>query len=567
MTLLQLNPIGHNGGPPMEDRWYQTEAVDAIFDCLDRTKGNPLVGLPTGSGKSIVIARFIRRLLWQWSHMRVLVATHVKELIGQNYSKMLEVWPNAPAGICSAGLKSRVVGAPIVFGGVKTLLNEIERVGWRDVLIIDECHLLSPEVDTEYQKLISALRKINPYLRVIGLSATLFRSKQGSLTNDVENANELKIFTEVAYNMCTSEGFARLLAEGFLAMPIPKRTNLALDVSGVTITNGEYAQGQLQTAVEKQTYAMLQETCALAWDRHSWLVFAAGVQHAEQITSILHSFGVSAVCVHSKIKSHERDERIALHKSGKVKALVGMNIFTTGYDHPPLDCIVDGQPTLSVVKHVQKYGRGTRPYDWRKPGKIDPNAFPYVKENCLILDFARNTENLGPINDPNIREPGKKKDGQAGIMPIRICDKCGVYNHVRATHCMACNYEFEFEIKLEDGASTNEIVTSKMPVVEMYDVIMAVYNLYQKPGAADSMKVTYSCVGTKKSFQEWVGFENQVPYVRHRAHEWWKQRHPSEPPKTSREAVNLQSQLRTPKKIRVWMNTPTGYPEVMSYEY
>lgn len=549
--------------PMVQDRWYQTEAEWALNDFLNTKPGNPAIGLPTGTGKSLVIAKFIRNLMFKYPRLRFALATHVKELVKQDATALRRVWSDAPLGICSAGLRQKVTGAPIVFGGIKTMLKRADLIGMRDVLLIDECHLLSPEEDTEYQKFIKALKHVNPWLRIVGFSATLFRAKEGSLTNPGG------IITDVAYNMCTTEGFARLIADGFLSMVIPKETQTELDVSNVRVIGDDFAQGALEDAVIRDTYIALQEMCTLAYDRHCWLVFAAGIKHAEMCASILQGFGVSATCVHSKLTDAERDERIMWHRTGKVKALVGMHIFTTGYDMPPLDCIGDLQPTLSVVKHVQKNGRGTRPYDFSDPTQY-MQGFDYRKDNCLVLDFARNTERLGPINDPHIREPYERKGG--GVVPIRICDnrlenglKCGTYNHARSLRCINCGFQFPYEVEIAKTASTAEIITTGKPIVEYRDVISVVYNLHQKPGSTEMLRASYMCVGETKAINEFVGFEHPMAYVRHRAHNWWKLRHWSEPPLTSRLACEKMRELRTPKRLRVFIKP--NFKEVIGCEF
>ena len=181
------------------NRWYQDEAEFSIFDYFQRGgAGNPVVAMPTGTGKSVVIANFIRRIFGYWPNQRVMMLTHVKKLISQNAEKLLSVWPVAPMGIYSAGLNSRDMIMPIVFGGVQSVAPAIKKsleandgkpphlkhFGWRDLLIIDEAHLLSPSEDTQYQYIIAELRKINPYLKVIGFTATPYRLKQGMITED-----------------------------------------------------------------------------------------------------------------------------------------------------------------------------------------------------------------------------------------------------------------------------------------------------------------------------------------------------------------------------------------------
>jgi len=204
-------------------RWYQDEAEYSIFDYFQRgNKGNPVVAMPTGTGKSIVIANFIRRIFSNWPNQRIMMLTHVKELIEQNAEKLMSIWPTAPLGIYSAGLNSREMIMPIVFGGVQSVAPAIRRTleendgrpshlrhfGWRDLLLIDECHLLSDKESSQYQYIISELRAINPNLKVIGFTATPYRMKMGLITDN-------GIFTDICYDVTGVESFNRLIAEGF----------------------------------------------------------------------------------------------------------------------------------------------------------------------------------------------------------------------------------------------------------------------------------------------------------------------------------------------------------------
>ena len=163
--------------------WYQSEAIQALFDFFqDPTKfldedfegsphlANPVLALPTGSGKSIVIAEFCKIVLTHWPDQRIMMLTHVKELIEQNAKKLWAQWPEAPLGIFSAGLKSKQAFPPIVFGGVQSVARAIQKdkfaFGSRDLIIIDEAHLLSPKDTSQYQTVIKTLKSVNPYLDV-----------------------------------------------------------------------------------------------------------------------------------------------------------------------------------------------------------------------------------------------------------------------------------------------------------------------------------------------------------------------------------------------------------------
>ncbi len=530
----------------MKLRYYQENAVNSIFEYFQYNDGNPVIAMPTGTGKAFVIAAFLQRVLGMWARQRIIILTHVKELVEQDYNELLKIWPNAPAGIYSAGLNRKDIMFPIIFGGVASVVNVVEAFGHRDLVIIDEAHLLSPKDDTMYQNIIARLKVISPYIKVIGLTATPFRLGQGLITDE-------GLFTDICYDDCGYERFNQLVAEGFISPLVPKRTKFEIDVSNVGIVNGDFKKAELQFATDKQeiTYAALQETLELAYNRRSCLIFSSGVEHAEHISEMLQSFGVPAAAVHSKMKPEERDARINAHKRGELWALVNNNVLTTGYNHKPIDLIVMLRATVSPGLWVQMLGRGTRP---------SPET---NKENCLVLDFAGNTRRLGPINDPV--KPRKKGKG-GGEAPVRICESCGVYNHASSRFCCYCGMEFQFKTKFVANAFTDELIRSDAPVVEYFEVQRVLYHRYTSSKNINSppmIKVEYYS-GIQR-FVEYICPEHNKSYARKKYHDWWRQRHASEPPNTTEEALFLVSELRPPKRIRVWVNKQ--WPEVLSYEY
>lgn len=524
-----------------EERYYLTDALRATFQYFEQETGNPLIAMPTGTGKGVYIAKFLEIIYRSWPNQRVMVLTHVKELIKQNVEKTLALWPTAPIGIFSAGLGQKQTLNPIIFGGVQSVINCVELFGFRDLLIIDEAHLLNPDATTRYQVIIRELRKLNPKLKVIGLTATWYRLGQGLLTQG-------GLFTDIAYNICDTHGFNRLIMEGYLCPPIPKQTKTALDVSNVGMNNGEFNLKQLQATVDKNdiTAAVLNEMCEQGRDRGSWLVFCSGIEHAEHVADMLNTYGVPAGAVHSKLSSKERDDTIEAFRAGELRAVTNNNVLTTGFDHAPIDMIGMLRPTMSPGLWVQMIGRGTRP----APGK----------RNCLVLDFARNTQRLGPIDDPVIpRPPGAAGGGEA---PVKVCDACGCYNHTRAKFCVACGMEFQFEQKIVRSADTREILSTGMPQIERYAVDRLMYARHVSKKQVTNIRVSYYC--GLRMFNEYVSFDHRG-FALHRAHEWWKQRSADPPPLNTDLALAQLHTLRTPRAIKVWVNKP--HPEVMAYEY
>lgn len=528
----------------MELRPYQKEALNALYQYFLENNGNPILSLPTGTGKSVIIAEWIRFCLQSFPQTRMMMLTHVKELIEQNFDKLIKVFPNCPAGIYSAGIGRKDENCPVTFAGIQSVAKKAYLFGHIDMVLVDECHLVSPKQGTQYKSFIADLKKVNPKLKVIGLSATPYRQGLGLLT-------ESDVFTDIAYDCTSSEKFIELIEDGYLAPLIPKKTNLELDTSGVKIHAGEFVLEELQQACNDQSInrEALEETLCLASERKHWLVFTTGIMHAEAICEELQAMGISACCVHSKMEKQTRDDNLLGFKVGKYRALVNSNILTTGFDFPALDCIVMLRPTRSAGLWVQMLGRGTRP----SPGK----------ENCLVLDFAGNTKKLGPINDPVI--PAKRRSRGGGSAPIKVCENCFTYCHAAVSQCPVCGYEFPVQrVPVLQEASTLELIAKPKEeiVTKWLEVTKVVYNRHEKLGRPDSVRVEYYC-GLNR-YIAYVCFEHGG-YATKKARDWWKTvtGNTSFPEKTS-EVLSRIDECRVPKRINIWMKQK--YPEILSYD-
>lgn len=557
-------------------RDYQDYAVKSIFKFFTEhpsPEENPVVALPTGTGKSVVIAEFLIRAFAMYSKQKVLVATHVKELIDQNYLEFMGLWPQAPAGIFSAGLKRKDTHQKIIFCGIASIIKNLQAFGRVDILIVDECHLISQDDESMYLKVIAMLRVVNPRLRIIGLTATPWRAGQGKITDD-------GIFTHICFDSTDMASFNWFIKQGYLSPLIPKSTDLMLDVSGVHLRGGEFVEKELQLAVNKDeiTRAALTEAIAAGHDRKHWLVFGAGIKHVKRITDMLNAMGVSARCVHSNTKEFpmtekQRDDNIKDWKAGKFTAIVNNGILTTGVNFKAIDLIIMLRPTHSTVLWIQMLGRGTRPVYadgfnlLTKDGRLQSIAAS-GKQNCLVLDFAGNSKRLGPINDPVIP---RKKGQKTGEVPIKICDGCGMYNHISARYCggepfrtnEGCGTEFIFKVLIKKTASSEVLIKdTEAPIVVEPMVDQVTYSRHDKAGKPPSVRVTYWC-GISK-YQEYILFEHEG-FGRRKALSWWKERSNEPCPATTTEALAILASLKVPNQIRVWVNKP--YPEILSYVF
>jgi DNA repair protein RadD len=222
-------------------RDYQQRAIDQLYAWFgENPTGNPCLVLPTGSGKSHIVAALCKDAVQSWPETRILMLTHVKELIEQNAEKMQLHWPGAPMGIYSASIGRRCLTEPITFAGIQSIRSKSREIGHVDLVVIDECHLVSHKDEGGYRRLIGELTAINPTLRVIGLTATPYRLGHGLITD------KPALFDAMLEPVSIEE----LVFKGYLAMLRSKLTTAKLDTTGVHKRGGEFIESELQAAVD-----------------------------------------------------------------------------------------------------------------------------------------------------------------------------------------------------------------------------------------------------------------------------------------------------------------------------
>jgi DNA repair protein RadD len=285
---------------PIELRPYQRTAIEHLYRYWQQKRGrHPLVVVPTGGGKSFIMAALIREVLARWSGTRIVCATHVRELIAQNHAELCGIWPEAPAGIYSAGLGQRDADAQILFCGIQSVHNKAGAIGHASLLLIDEAHLVPRNGNTAYRRFIAELLRINPRLKVVGFTATPFRLGSGRL-----DEGEDRIFDGVAYEVQVPP----LIRQGFLAPLVTKPTAQTLDVSAVGDRNGDFIAGELQNAISEAriTEAAMDEVAAYGQSRRSWLLFGSGVEHAGHIADAVRRRGFSCEAVTGETSVRDR---------------------------------------------------------------------------------------------------------------------------------------------------------------------------------------------------------------------------------------------------------------------
>ncbi|UYA59944.1 ATP-dependent RNA helicase YejH [Pectobacterium sp. F1-1] len=386
-------------------RPYQREAVSATLDYFRRHTQPAVIVLPTGAGKSLVIAELARL-----ARGRVLVLAHVKELVAQNHAKYC-AW-GLDADIFAAGLQQRDSQGKVVFGSVQSVARNLDQFDNAfSLLIIDECHRISDDDNSQYQQIIQHLQKTNPQLRLLGLTATPYRLGKGWIYqyhyHGMIRGDERCLFRDCIYEL----PLRYMIKHGFLVPP--DRLDMPVvqyDFSKlVARSNGLFSEADLNLELKRQqriTPHIINQVIDYAQTRRGAMIFASTVEHAKEITALLPAG--QAALVSADTPAAERDALIDAFKQQSLKYLVNVAVLTTGFDAPHVDLIAILRPTESVSLYQQIVGRGLRLY----PGKTD----------CLILDYAGNPHDL------YTPEVGNSKP-HTGSQPVQVfCPECGFAN-------------------------------------------------------------------------------------------------------------------------------------------
>lgn len=496
-------------------RPYQQEAVAAVYDYLRRRNDNPCVVIPTAGGKTPVMASICRDAVERWDG-RVLILAHVKELLEQAVDKLHTMAPDLwmKIGVYSAGLKSRDRDHPIIVAGIQSVYRRAAELDSFDLILIDEAHMLPPEGEGMYRTFLAEAKSINPNVRLVGLTATPYRMSTGTICG-VEN-----LLNEVCYEV----GVRELIVQGYLCPLRSKAGRQKADTSGLHLRGGEFIAGEVEALMDDDglVRSACHEIVEHTHDRHSVLIFAAGVKHAQHVQRVLAGHNQECGFVCGETLPFERAHTLSRFRDGELKYLVNVNVLTTGFDAPSVDCVALLRPTNSPGLYYQMVGRGFRLH----PGKQD----------CLVLDFGGNILRHGPVDALQITD----KESGNGEAPAKECPNCHAVIHAAYATCPECGHEFPLpERERHDRQASTEGILSGQVTTTEHEVIDVVYRVHLKRGADDdhprTMRVDYYA-DLNTFFSEWVCFEH-TGYARGKAEKWWRERSEEPTPESAEDAV------------------------------
>lgn len=536
-------------------RPYQRESINSTYSHWFDGGGDGLIVIPTGGGKSLIIAQFLQELLHDYPLMRVCVITHSKELIEQNHAELVGIWPQAPAGIFSASVGRRDTTNPIIFCGIQSVYDKVEKLGKFDLTLIDEAHLISRKASSMYGKFFADLRNVYPDMRLLGLTATPHRLDSGRL-----DTGEDAMFEKIIYEADVAD----LIEQGYLSPLVSKATEAEINTKGVHRRGGEFIAGELERAAmaDDLVKRAATEIVARGANRRAWLCFCSGVDHAIAVRDALRDLGITAEEIDGNTPKKERERLIANFRAGAIKALTSVNVLSIGFNVPHVDLIALLRPTESPGLYIQQVGRGFR----RAPGKRD----------CLILDFAGNVMRHGPVDMVETKD--KKKAAEPGEAPVKECPACQAYVHISKMECPYCGHMWErdLEPKHDDRPMNVDILSNskarKMLTPAMvdtgWDVVRYVTpSIHMKIGKPPTLKLTYTLGNHRKKVSQWICFSHpKGTFPRTSAERFWVRAGGGRNiPENSQQALDRFDELKKPAIIRV--GEENGFTVVQAVEY
>jgi len=472
-------------------RPYQTDAVNSLYTFWETEQGqNPLIVMPTGSGKSLVIAEFVRRTCTDWPNVRICVCVDSRELVAQNEKELKAQWPEANTGIFSAGLGRKDKHQQILFAGIQSIYTHGFKIGKIDIVIVDEAHMIPRKSQTRYGQFLQAVKLANPKLVVVGLTATPYRLDSGLLC-DGDDA----LFDGISYDT----DMQGLINNGWLAPVISKGGIKKIDLSKVKTRMGDYAPGELAQAADDNELVQeaVSEIVKYGQLRASWLIFAAGIDHAKHIWDELETHSIPCALVTGGTPKEERDQIVRSFRGRRLKCLINIGVFTKGFNAPGCDLIALMTATKSTGKYVQMVGRGMR----QAPGK----------ENCLLLDYGLNVVTHGPIDCVNPKIPNGNGNG-GGQAPCKECPGCMDIVHASVRVCPACGFEFPTNAP-HQGDAFGGAVLSQDEIPSWVDVLECSYNRHQKKDKPDSIRADFETYFNDRphTFSHWITLDHWGP--------------------------------------------------------
>ena len=334
-------------------RDYQTDICSRVSDAFDKHR-SVMVQMPTGTGKTMVLAELVKRLMMKDEGLKILIVAHRRELIEQIKATVKRM------GLNTNNHPSIINNQNIIVESIQTISRRIDALDFiPSLVVIDEAHhALAKTYKMMWEKW--------PDVKFLGLTATPCRLNGKGFTDlfDVL-VQSWDIPTFIKEKWLSTYDFVSIKADSHTQQLIQSLKKRGAD--------GDYQVKEMDAVLNKRPSIERLYNCVMEFARNrKGFVYAINIDHARSIAEYYQSQGVNAVAIDSHTPVKERERFISSFRSGGLQVLVNVDIFSEGFDCPDVEFIQLARPTLSLAKYLQMVGRGLRP----SKGKT----------NCMIID-------------------------------------------------------------------------------------------------------------------------------------------------------------------------------------
>ena len=524
-------------------RDYQKTCLQEAIEAWQRDSSkNYIIDACVSAGKSIMLAAFVKGLIDSNPGFSTLMLVPNKELVQQNYDKLVALLGKDMVGICSASAGETCTDKPVIVGTVGSVISRIYDMPAFTMTNVDECHLINNDSKGQYRTLLDICKKRDINHIVFGWTGTTYRGNGINLTSGKD-----PLFDEV----CSRITLRQMLDAGWIC-PLTNVNNNQIRISSDNMrrTGQDFNLADIDAAFDDDvTKECVEQMIPAMKGRKSIMVFCSTIAHAERTAGMLRAAGERVEIVHSK--SGNRDNAIKRFKRFQSRWLVNVCVLTTGFDHPAVDGIVFMRNTSSPVLYVQIAGRGMRRYDLAI-GNILPGHEDKV--DCLWLDFTDTTYRLGPVDQVQGRdlEPKKKKAKN----PTKICPACSAEIAAGVRQCV-CGNVFEFESQLSSLANGSAVLSGDAETVDKISIVKHVSEKGNVGGKVVLKNNGRSVVTL---------YMNNSPWGQKKMKTLWIQLAGSgNPPVTADEFIARQAELTCPAAVS--LDRSTQWPDIKDTFY
>jgi len=476
---------------------------------------------------------------------RALVLAHVKELLEQTHEKLAQVAPDLNVGLYSAGLRRRELDRRVTVAGIQSIYKRAAELGTVDIILVDEAHMVPADEEGRYRQFLAEAAQVNPSVRVVGLTATPYRLKSGPICGP----------NYILNHICYEVNIRTLIEQGFLSPLRTKAGMQKVDTDDLHVRGGEFVANEVESLMDEE--ALVRGACAeivdYTRDRRATLIFASGVNHGRHVVEEFRSVhGKECGFICADTPARDRAAILARYRRGELRYLCNVNVLTTGFDAPHIDCVALLRPTASTGLYYQMVGRGFRTH----PGKAE----------CLVLDFGGNVIRHGPVDALTV-EVLDRGDGTA---PAKECPHCRALVPAGCRTCPDCGRPFPPpEQRAHEVEAATVSILSGQAISEEFTLQRTTYHLHFKGGdqrTVPTMRVEYQAT-SGRIVREWVCFEH-TGYALSRARQWWGDRSKAPFPRSVRGAVELANAgaLAEPRSISVKRRPNEGFDRITVIE-